>query len=112
VLVLSALVDVALLIAFAAVGRNAHSEGGTVHGTLAVAWPFAVAWLVVALPSHALETIAPRRAALAWVAAWPLALLLRALSGRGDAIGFAVVLLILPLVALTGWRAAARLAVR
>jgi hypothetical protein len=112
VLVLSALADVALLVAFAAVGRSAHAEGGTVRGTLAVAWPFAVAWLVVALPSRTLERLAPRRAALAWLAAWPLALLLRALSGRGDAIGFAIVLLILPLVALTGWRAAARLAAR
>jgi hypothetical protein len=108
----AAVVDVALLVAFAALGRSAHAEGDTITGTLAVAWPFVAAWLLVALPSHTLDRIAPRRAALAWLAAWPLALILRSLSGRGDAIGFAVVLLLLPLAALTGWRAAARLVLR
>ncbi|MEO9175488.1 MAG: DUF3054 domain-containing protein [Gaiellales bacterium] len=108
----AALIDVALLIAFAAVGRSAHSEGGTVRGTLEVAWPFVAAWLFVAIPSHALDRGRPRRAALAWLGAWPLALILRALTGRGDAIGFAIVLLLLPLAALTGWRAAARLVLR
>jgi hypothetical protein len=105
-------IDVALLIAFAAVGRRAHAEGGTVRGMLEVAWPFVAAWLLVAVPSHALDRRTPRRAALAWLGAWPLALILRSLSGRGDAVGFAVVLLLLPLAALTGWRAAARLVLR
>jgi hypothetical protein len=112
VLVVSVVLDVALLVAFAAIGRNAHAKGDSLRGTLAVAWPFVAAWLLVASPSHALERLAPRRAALAWIGAWPLALVLRALTGRGDAIGFAIVLLVLPLLALTGWRAAARLVLR
>jgi hypothetical protein len=105
-------IDVGLLIAFAAVGRSAHDEGGTVRGTLEVAGPFVAAWLLVAVPAHALDRNAPGRAALAWIGAWPLALILRSLSGRGDAVGFAIVLLLLPLAALTGWRAAARLVLR
>ena len=111
-LVAAIVVDVALLVAFAAIGRDAHAKGDSVRGTLAVAWPFVAAWLLVAAPTRTLERIAPRRAALAWLGAWPLALVLRALTGRGDAIGFAIVLLVLPLLALTGWRAAARLALR
>jgi hypothetical protein len=112
VLAASLVIDTALLVAFAAVGRSAHSEGRTVGGSLAVAWPFVAAWLLAALPSRTLERIAPRRAAVAWLVAWPIALVLRAITGRGDAIGFAIVLLVLPLAALTGWRAAARLVAR
>jgi hypothetical protein len=80
-----------------------------VTGTLAVAWPFVAAWLALALTTHVYAGLSPRRAALAWLGAWPLALILRHLTGRGDAVGFAIVLLVLPLAALTGWRAAARL---
>jgi hypothetical protein len=105
-------IDVALLVAFAAIGRDTHDKGDSVGGTLAVAWPFVAEWLLVAVPTGTLARIAPRRAALAWLGAWPIALVLRALTGRGDAIGFAIVLLVLPLIALTGWRAAARLVLR
>jgi Protein of unknown function (DUF3054) len=104
--------DVALLIAFAAVGRDTHHKGSSLGGTLAVAWPFVAAWLAVALTVRVYDGLSPRRAALAWVGAWPLALVLRHLTGRGDAVGFAIVLLLLPLAALTGWRGAARLATR
>jgi hypothetical protein len=101
--------DVALLLGFAAIGRDAHDRGSSLGLTLAVAWPFVAAWLAVALTLHVYDGLSPRRAALAWVGAWPLALILRALTGRGDALGFVVVLLVIPLAALTGWRAAARL---
>jgi hypothetical protein len=104
--------DLVVLIGFAAVGRRSHGEGGALADTLAVAWPFVVAWLAVAGASRALVRIAPLPAAISWLAAWPLALILRALSGRGDAPSFAVVALVVPLVALTGWRLAARLALR
>jgi hypothetical protein len=109
---LAIVLDLVVLIGFAAVGRRAHGEGGGLADTLAVAWPFVVAWLAVAGASHALVQIAPLPAALSWLAAWPLALILRALSGRADAPSFAVVALVVPLVALTGWRVAARLALR
>jgi Protein of unknown function (DUF3054) len=109
---LAIVLDLVVLIGFAAVGRRSHGEGGALADTLAVAWPFVVAWLAVAGASHALVQIAPLPAALSWLAAWPLALILRALSGRGDAPSFAVVALVVPLVALTGWRVAARLALR
>jgi hypothetical protein len=101
-------IDVVLLVAFAAVGRSAHDEGSAVSTTLAVAWPFVAAWLVFAWQPN---IVAPR-AGLTWIAAWPLALILRHLSGRGDAPAFAIVLLVIPLLALTGWRGAARLVSR
>jgi Protein of unknown function (DUF3054) len=104
--------DLVVLIGFAAIGRRSHGEGNALADTLAVAWPFVAAWLAVAGASRALVQIAPLPAATSWLAAWPLALILRALSGRGDAPSFAVVALIVPLVALTGWRAAARLVLR
>ena len=104
--------DLVVLIGFAAIGRRSHGEGDALAATLAVAWPLIVAWLAVAGASRALVRIAPVPAAMSWMAAWPLALILRALSGRGDAPSFAIVALIVPLVALTGWRAAARLVLR
>lgn len=104
--------DLFVLLGFAAIGRRSHGEGGAFIDTLAVAWPFVVAWLSVAGASRALVQIAPLPAALSWLAAWPLALILRALSGRGDAPSFAVVALVVPMAALTGWRVAARLALR
>jgi hypothetical protein len=110
--VLAIALDLVVLTGFAAVGRRSHGEGRALADTLAVAWPFVVAWLAVAGASRALVQISPLPAAISWLAAWPLALILRALSGRGDAPSFAVVALVVPLVALTGWRLAARLALR
>jgi hypothetical protein len=110
--VLAVALDMIVLIGFAAVGRRSHGEGGALAETLTVAWPFVVAWLAVAGASRALIQIAPVAAAISWIAAWPLALILRAFSERGDAPSFAVVALVVPLVALTGWRAAARLVLR
>jgi hypothetical protein len=104
--------DLVVLVGFSAIGRSAHGKGDALLSTLAVAWPFVVAWLAVAGASRALVQIAPVPAAISWIAAWPPALILRALSGRGDAPSFAIVLLIVPLVGLTGWRAAARLVLR
>jgi hypothetical protein len=109
---LAVVADVVVLVGFAAIGRRSHGEGGALGETLAVAWPFVLAWLAVATASRALVRLAPLPAAISWLAAWPLALILRALSGRGDAPAFAIVALVVPLVALTGWRAAARLVLR
>jgi hypothetical protein len=110
--VVAVALDLVVLVGFAAAGRRSHGEGGAVAEILAVAWPFAVAWLAVAGASRALVRLAPLPAAASWLAAWPLALILRALSGRGDAPSFAIVALIVPLVGLTGWRLAARLVLR
>lgn len=104
--------DLLVLVGFAAIGRRSHGEGVALTGTLAVAWPFVVAWLSVAGASRALVHVAAVPAAISWLAAWPLALILRALSGRGDGPSFALVALVVPLAALTGWRVAARLALR
>lgn len=110
--VIAIALDLVVLVGFAAVGRHAHGEGDPLAGTLAVAWPFVAAWVAVAGASRALVLIAPVPAAISWIAAWPLALILRALSGRGDAPSFAIVALVVPLIGLTGWRAAARLVLR
>jgi hypothetical protein len=107
--VVAVVLDLAVLIGFAAVGRRTHGEGDAIAEIAAVAWPFAAAWLAVAGTSRALIATAPVPAAVSWLAAWPLALILRALSGRGDAPSFALVALVVPLAGLTGWRAAARL---
>jgi hypothetical protein len=109
---LAVALDLLVLIGFAAIGRRSHGEGGALRETLAVAWPFVAAWIAVAGTSRALVRIEPLPAAVSWLAAWPLALILRALSGRGDAPSFALVALLVPLAGLTGWRAAARLVSR
>ncbi len=100
------IVDVLILAAFAAIGRRTHAEGSAIGGTITVAAPFIIGWLVGALMTR-LDR-APHSASRAlrtWAVGVPLALLLRStLFGRGLAPGFVVVALAFTLVTLVGWR--------
>jgi peptidoglycan/LPS O-acetylase OafA/YrhL len=102
----SVVADVALILVFAAIGRDAHQRGEIVTGVLATAWPFlagaAASWVVL-------------RAWRAPLALWPtgvgvwlgtvaVGMLLRALTGQAVVLPFVVVALLALGVLLLGYR--------
>jgi hypothetical protein len=107
--------DALAFMIFAALGRASHSEAAGFAAILQVAEtaaPFAIGWFVVApfagtyradiasRPRQMLE-----RSALAWLLAWPIGLLLRALIRQTTIpLSFALVTLITNLLILLGWR--------
>ncbi|MBR7742289.1 DUF3054 domain-containing protein [Phycicoccus sp. BSK3Z-2] len=109
---LPALLDVAVVLAFAAVGRRSHAEGLDVVGMLRTALPFVVGaaagWLVAAVTLDA----GPRSlafGAVVVVSAVVVGMVLRALTGQGVAVSFVVVATTVLAVLLLGWRLLARL---
>lgn len=109
--------DAALVVAFAAIGRASHDDGGTGVlgeggvGLATTAWPFlaalGVGWLVALAwrrPSAPLRTGVP-----VWLVTIVGGMLLRALSGQGTALPFVVVATLALLALLVGWRLLASL---
>ena len=108
-------VDAVCVVAFVALGRGSHDEGGALGGTLTVAAPFliglAVAWVARSTPLGG-------RLGTAWstqfgVVAWLTTLVVgmalrRTVFGRGTAIAFVIVATLFLALFLVGWRAAAR----
>jgi hypothetical protein len=110
----AALADAACIVAFAALGRASHDEGGAVAGTLEVAAPFmiggAVGW--AAARGWRAPTSGTTGAA-AWAGALAVGMLLRNVAwDRGTAPSFVVVAAIALGVLLLGWRLALRLRAR
>lgn len=105
--------DVVTFLAFAALGRRAHSMGSALDDVMGTALPFMVAWLLVAPFTRAFgeeATDGSKSAALkalqTWAIAFPLGLLIRTpIVGRLPHYSFAIVAGIFTLVMLTGWRA-------
>ncbi len=95
-------IDTVLLLIFAGIGRRSHGEG--IAGLALTAFPLVAGWLIAALASGALRDRSTRLASLTWLAAWPLAMALRAITGRGLAPGFLIVSFVLPLALLVGAR--------
>ena len=110
-------IDVVLVIAFAALGRATHDgdvlgPGGA--GLATTAWPFllalAVGWCVARAWRRPL---APLRSGLPiWIVTVVGGLLLRLVSGQGTAIAFVIVATLTLALLLVGWRAVATLVVR
>ncbi|MGH2514503.1 MAG: DUF3054 domain-containing protein [Ktedonobacterales bacterium] len=108
--------DVVSFLVFAGVGRRTHDEAsglGALAQIAATAAPFAVGWFLVSpfvgAFRHALIG-APRRmlarTELAWLAAWPVALVLRWIFSTDHSIplSFAIVVLLSNAVFLGVWR--------
>jgi hypothetical protein len=116
--------DIVSFLVFAAVGRRSHSEasGPAAIGQIAsTALPFALGWFLVSPWLGAFRRTlitSPRRmlarTELSWLAAWPVALLLRwALSEDHQIpISFAAVVLVSNALFLGAWRGLFALAVR
>jgi Protein of unknown function (DUF3054) len=109
--VIAAVLDVACVLLFVAIGRASHHEADAVSGFLGTAWPFlsgvALGWAV---------TRAWRRPAGVvpvglgvWLITVAGGMVLRATAGQGVAVTFVIVALAFLGLFLLGWRALSRL---
>jgi hypothetical protein len=107
--------DAIALLAFATIGRANHGEAVSLTGVITTALPFLAAWFVVASLTGALgrpgsaDSTRPGRllprAALAWIVAIPLALVIRGITQHEQIQpAFAIVALLFNAVTLLGWR--------
>lgn len=103
------LLDVVLVVAFAATGRASH-DSDVLTGLWQTSWPFlaalVVAWVVVRgwrSPTAIVPT-----GVVVWVVTVVAGMLLRAVSGQGTALPFVIVATLTLLVLLVGWRLVAR----
>ncbi len=105
---LALVLDVVLVVAFAAIGRASH-DSDVWLGLWQTAWPFlaglALGWLVT------LAWRAPLAPVGTGVGVWAVTvaggMLLRAVTGQGIALPFIIVASVTLLVALVGWRVVA-----
>ena len=110
--IVAPVIDAALVLVFALVGRASHGEG--LPGILTTWWPFlgglAIGWLVLR------AWRSPRRIVWTGVGVWLFTvaggMLLRIASGQGVQLSFIFVATIVLGVFLLGWRALALLAIR
>lgn len=105
---LALVLDVVLVVAFAAIGRASHDSDVWLR-LWQTAWPFlaglALGWLVT-LAWRA--PLAPVRTGLGvWAVTVAGGMLLRAVTGQGIALPFIIVASVTLLVALVGWRVVA-----
>ncbi|NQX35034.1 DUF3054 domain-containing protein [Herbiconiux sp. VKM Ac-2851] len=111
VVVLAAVVDLALVLLFVAIGRRSHDEGDALSGFAVTAWPFvvgaAVGW-TASLGWRRPLAVWPT-GVVVWLAAVVLGMLLRVASGQGVQLSFVIVTAIVLGVFLVGWRAIAAL---
>ena len=107
--------DVILVIVFAAIGRASHDEANPVLGSLRTAWPFLAGtvsgWLLVrALRKDWPVDVGP--GITVWFATVVFGMVLRRLTGAGTAPSFVVVASLVLALLLVGWRAIASYAAR
>jgi hypothetical protein len=107
------LLDVVLVVVFAAIGRASHGED-PLGGLFTTAWPFLVGVVVGWLVQGAWrDPLPPVRTGLGvWGATLVVGMLLRTLSGQGIAIPFVIVAAIVLFAFLVGWRALVLLVTR
>ncbi|HET7304101.1 MAG TPA: DUF3054 domain-containing protein, partial [Segeticoccus sp.] len=92
--VVAAVLDAALVVLFAVLGRRSHEEGGALLGVLGTAWPFltgaAVGWALVLLARRA-APLGVRAGIPVWVGGVAGGMLLRVATGQGAAWPFVAV---------------------
>lgn len=98
--------DAAMILVFAAVGRDAHQRGEVVAGVLLTAWPFlagaAMGWLIARAWRDPLSV---RRTGIAvWLGSVAGGMALRALTGQTVVLPFVIVALLSLGVLLLGYR--------
>lgn len=105
--------DVCAVLAFVAIGRHTHHDGGSVAGLWHTAWPF-LAGLAIGLGAargwRAPLGIVPAGLG-AWLGAAGAGMVIRVLAGQGTAAAFVVVALAFLGLFTLGWRVVARIVV-
>jgi Protein of unknown function (DUF3054) len=109
---LLAIGDAIVFIVFAVIGMRSHKEGLTVSSVLITAAPFAIGWFLVspfigAFRRNVTSQVGRMsvRTALAWLAAWPVGLLLRGLIRQEvPPVTFALITLATNAIFLQIWR--------
>ena len=102
----AAVADAALILVFAALGRDAHQRGEIITGVLATAWPFlagaALAWLALRLWRAPLA-LWPAGIGV-WLGTVAVGMLLRAATGQTVVLPFVIVALLSLGLFLLGYR--------
>lgn len=109
--ILPAIIDLALVLVFAVVGRASHTEGLTVMGIAQTGWPFlaacVVGWIVVNLLDD--SGYDPRSALVIWSVTVLGGMGLRIVAGETAELPFVIVATVFLFSAFFGWRLIARL---
>ncbi len=105
-MLLALLWDVLLVVAFALVGRRAHSESAALFGVITTAWPFVVGLFVGWF--FGLRRLRNPRALQFGLLVWGTTLFvgmgLRGVTGAGTALSFVIVAAVVLAALLLGWR--------
>ncbi|RVW01771.1 DUF3054 domain-containing protein [Rhodococcus spongiicola] len=107
----AAMIDVLLVLVFAASGRRSHEEALTLAGLATTAWPFltglAAGWLVTwQLYRDKFDPLSVfPTGVVAWASTLVVGMLLRVISGQGTAFSFILVAASFLALFLIGWRA-------
>lgn len=103
---LAACADAALILVFAAIGRDAHQRGDIVIGVFSTAWPFlagaALSWLVLRVWRAPLA-LWPAGVGV-WLGTVSIGMLLRAVTGQTVVLPFVIVALLSLGLLLLGYR--------
>lgn len=109
--VIAAVLDVACVLLFVAIGRASHHEADAVLGFLRTAWPFlsglAIGWVVMRA-WHRPAGLVPAGLGV-WLITVAGGMVLRVASGQGVAVTFVIVALVFLGIFLLGWRTLSRL---
>lgn len=104
--VLAGCADAALILVFAAIGRDAHQRGDVLVGVFSTAWPFlvgaALSWLALRVWRAPLA-LWPAGVGV-WLGAVTIGMLLRAATGQTVVLPFVVVALLSLGLLLLGYR--------
>ncbi|MFZ2528385.1 MAG: DUF3054 domain-containing protein [Rhodococcus sp. (in: high G+C Gram-positive bacteria)] len=103
-------IDIVLVVVFAALGRSSHDETLSIPGIATTAWPFlaglTVGWFATAMLYR--DKFDARAAVptgvLVWLCTLVVGMLLRVVTGQGTATAFIVVATLFLGVFLVGWR--------
>ncbi len=101
------IVDLICVVAFAAGGKSAHEASSTWWVLFKIAWPYALACLVIHDILWRLR-LRPARVfpggTMVLVFTYVVGMLLRAVTGRGIALGFLIVAAAFLIITMIGWR--------
>lgn len=106
VVLAAAAADIVLILAFAAIGRDAHHREDPILGVLLTAWPFlagaALGWIAARAWRSPLSVL--RAGVPAWLGSVVAGMLLRALTGQTVVLPFIIVATVALAVFLLGYR--------